>query len=57
MAERQRIAFVTGAASGLGLGACERLAAEGHAIVRTRCSESRSACAERAILPRAMWRT
>ena len=47
MAERQRIAFVTGAASGLGLGACERLAADGHAIVLVDRSDKVLGIAER----------
>src|SRR5258708_35814873 len=47
MAERQRIAFVTGAASGLGLSACERLAADGHAIVLVDRSDKVLGIAER----------
>ena len=47
MAERQRIALVTGAASGLGLGACERLAADGHAIVLVDRSDKVLGIAER----------
>src|SRR5882757_6040174 len=47
MAQQQRVAFVTGAASGLGLSAIERLAAEGCATILVDRSEKVLEIAER----------
>jgi 3-oxoacyl-[acyl-carrier protein] reductase len=47
MAQRQRIAFVTGAASGLGLSSSERLVADGYAIVLVDRSDKVHEIAER----------